>query len=139
MCMEGKAALLVMNLGVQREENEQCVSTARASSERRTSEHPAGIRRPLHADMYRAIGGSVVLSCKGQRYRAKGIVAETSKLMQCECALYVGECEKKQGPHTLDESISRGHMENANESSPILRQCIAIIGAVQGTTVLGLA
>lgn len=34
MCMDGKAALLVMNLDVQREENEQCVSTARASSER---------------------------------------------------------------------------------------------------------
>jgi hypothetical protein len=43
------------------------------------------------SDMYRAIGGNVVLSCKGQRYRAKGIVAETSKLMQCECALYEGE------------------------------------------------
>ena len=51
MCMNSKAALLVMNLGVQREENEQCVSTARASSERR--EHPAGIWRPLRADMYR--------------------------------------------------------------------------------------
>jgi len=46
MCMDGKAALLVMNLGVQREE-EQCVSTARASSERR--ERPAGIRQPLRA------------------------------------------------------------------------------------------
>jgi hypothetical protein len=109
MCMDSKAALLVMNLGVQRGENEQRVSTARASSERR-DEHPAGIRRPLRADMYRAIGGNVVLSWKGQRYRAKGIVAETSKLMQCECALYEGECEKKQGPHphTLDESIGRG-------------------------------
>jgi hypothetical protein len=50
----------------------------------------------------------VVLSCKEQRYRAKGIVPETSKLMQCECALYEGECEKKQGLHTLDESIGRG-------------------------------
>jgi len=89
MCMDGKAILLVMNLGVQREGNEQCVSTARASSKRR--EHAAGIRQPLRADMYRAIGGNVVLSCKGQRYRAKGRVEETSKLMQCECALYEGE------------------------------------------------
>jgi hypothetical protein len=89
MCIDGKAALLAMNLGVQKKKNEQCVSTARASSERR--EHPAGIRRPLRADMYRAIGGNVVLSCKGRRYRAKEIVAETSKLMQCECALYEGE------------------------------------------------
>jgi hypothetical protein len=88
MCMDGKAALLVMNLDVQREENEQCVSTARASSKR--SEHPAGIRRPPRADMYRAVAGNVVLSCKEQRYRAKGIVPETSKLMQCECALYEG-------------------------------------------------
>jgi hypothetical protein len=54
-------------------------------------EHPAGIRRPLRVDRYRAIGGNVVLSCKEQRYRAKGIVAETSKLMRCECALYEGE------------------------------------------------
>jgi hypothetical protein len=69
MCMDGKAALLVMNLDVQREENELCGSTARASSERR--EHAAGIRRPLRTDMYRAIGGKVMLSCKGQRYRAK--------------------------------------------------------------------
>jgi len=87
--MDGKAALLVMNLGVQREGNEQCMSTARGNSERR--EHPAGIRQSLRADMYRTIGGNVVLSCKGQRYRAKGIVEETSKLMQCECALYGGE------------------------------------------------
>lgn len=68
------------------------MSTARASSEGR--EDPAGIRRRLRADMYRANGGNggnVVLSCNGQKYRAKGIVAETSKLMQCECALYEGE------------------------------------------------
>jgi hypothetical protein len=97
MCMQVKAALLVMNLGVQREEKDRCVSTARASSET-GEQHSAGIRQPLRADMYTAIGGNVVLSCKGQRYRAKEIVAETSKLMQCECALYEGECERKQGP-----------------------------------------
>jgi len=62
------------------------VSTARASSG-----SPAGIRRPLRADMYRANGGDVVLSCKGQWYHVKGIVAKTSRLMQCECALYEGE------------------------------------------------
>jgi hypothetical protein len=87
--------------------------------------------------MYTAIGGNVVLSCEGQRYRAKEIVAETSKLMQCECALYEGECEKKQGLHTLDESIGKGHMKNAKASSATLRHCIAVIGAVLGTTVLG--
>lgn len=34
MCMDSKAALLVMNLGVQRGENEQRVSTARVQSRR---------------------------------------------------------------------------------------------------------
>jgi hypothetical protein len=88
MCMNGKAVLLAMNLDVQREENEECVSTAHASSERRAfSRNPATAPR----DMYGAIGGNVMLSCKGQRYRAKGMVEETSKLMQCECALYEGE------------------------------------------------
>jgi hypothetical protein len=86
MCMDGKAALLEMNLGVQREENELCMSTARATRRGESMQPESGDR----SDMYRAIGGNVVLSCKGQRYRAKGIVAE-SKLMQCECALYEGE------------------------------------------------
>jgi len=67
-----------------------CVySACKLGGERR--EHPAGIRRRLRADMYGAIGGNVMLSCKGQRYRAKGIVEEMSKIMQCECALYEGE------------------------------------------------
>ena len=100
-------------------------------------EHQAGIRRPLRADMYRAIGGNVVWSCKGQRYRVKGIVAGTSKLMQRECALYEGECKKKQGPHTLDESIGRWAHGECQGVLPILGHCIAIIGAVQGTTVRG--
>jgi len=72
--------------------------------------HPAGIRRSLRTGKYRAIGGNV-LSCKGRGIVQKGIVAETSKLMQCECALYEGNCGKKQGLHTLDESIGRAHRE----------------------------
>lgn len=67
--MDGKAALLEMNLGVQREENEQCVSTARASSERKEhpSQNPAtaprryvqGDRRGCSVELQRA-----VVSCK---------------------------------------------------------------------------
>ena len=65
-----------------------CVySACKLEEERASSRNPATAPR----DMYGAIGGNVMLSCKGQRYRAKGIVEETSKIMQCECALYEGE------------------------------------------------
>jgi hypothetical protein len=65
-----------------------CVySACKLGEERAPSRNPATAPR----DMYRAIGGNMVLSCKGQRYRAKGIVVKTSRLMQCECALYEGE------------------------------------------------
>lgn len=114
MCMDGKAALLVMNLGVQREENEQCVSTACASSER--SEHPAGIRRPLCANMYSAIGDNVVLSCKGQRYRAKGIVAETSRL----CSVSVRSMRK-------NERRSRARIHSTEASAGAHRECQGVL------------
>ncbi len=64
------------------------MSTARASPETRApSRNPA--TAPCGYVQCDRVQCGVEL--KGQRYRAKGIVAETSKLLQCECALYGGE------------------------------------------------
>ena len=68
-----------------------CVYGAcKLGGERGFSRNPATAPRG-YVQGDRSNGGNVVLSCYGQKYRAKEIVAETSKLMQCECALYEGE------------------------------------------------
>ena len=68
MCMDGKAALLVMNLGVQREENEQCVySACKLGEERASSRNPAtaprgyvqGDRRQCGVELH-----GIKVSCK---------------------------------------------------------------------------
>jgi hypothetical protein len=67
MCMDGKTAITGGEelRCTKRRERAMCVYSACKLGEKR----PAGIRRPLGADKYRASGGNVVLSCNG-----KGIV-----------------------------------------------------------------
>lgn len=56
----------------------------------------------------------------------KSTVAETSKLMQCECELYDSECEKHKAMICTHSTIaSAGHVD-AKAASSILRHCTDI-------------
>ncbi|KAH9987296.1 hypothetical protein BJV74DRAFT_502500 [Russula compacta] len=121
MCMDEVTTINELRCSAQREEEEQCGSTADAISgvsvqpetgdrSAQTSTGPVGAMRCCVA--------RAEVSCKGT-------VAETSKLMQCECELYDSECEKHKAMMCTHSTIASAGDVDSKAVSSILRHCTA--------------